>query len=554
MLEAIRIPRAETTTRTLSSALFRSYLVLVLLAAVLAGPSPQVWIALVLLVVQGLMLYWPLPPRIDLPLTLAAILLAPLGLATLVGPFFAAALILPGLPLLDVQLQDLAALQNPPPFRGGRRSSPTLNSLAIMVLAVGLLGLMAGSATILIVAAILLLGLVTRLGYILVAAGSMPLEAESVGLRVLAGEEKHARFHLQNETPFSLRVALSSPIPWFSLLRQDIDIAAGAAEDVEVTATPPLAGPMQPAIQALLLDPWGFLRCGIDIYPLKLHVIPRARYAAWLARRYLEQTGRQQPVSADALVRIRGVEYLKHRQYQPGDRLKDLDWRQTAKFREPIVKEYSEPQGGGTVILINLVAGDAEEVDWLGYHLVTSALTAAQEGIPSALAAYNQQETVLATGPLHPRETLKHALHVSGAIALVSREERLLVPPDLLRLRRSVRSLRGNGSDGTGRALGEMLQREIEALEDLARGHPLTSALRRGLRRSQPPATITVISRWNHDTEALAVTLPRLRDQGYRILDLRVGRSSYRIQAPSSKIEPEVISRRELGSGVRKRC
>jgi uncharacterized protein (DUF58 family) len=155
---------------------------------------------------------------------------------------------------------------------------------------------------------------------------------------------------------------------------------------------------------------------------------------------------------------IRGVEYLRHRQYQPGDRLKDLDWRHTAKFREPIVKEYSEPQAGGTIILMNLIAGDAEEADWLGYHLVTSALTIAQQDMPSVLAAYDHQEAVLVTGPLHPREILKHALRVSDEIALVNREERLLAPPNLLRLRRSVRSLHENGLGGPGSVLGEMLQ------------------------------------------------------------------------------------------------
>jgi hypothetical protein len=220
------------------------------------------------------------------------------------------------------------------------------------------------------------------------------------------------------------------------------------------------------------------------------------------------------------LNRNRGVEYWGHRRYQPGDRLKDLDWRHTARFQEPIVKEFSEPQGGGAVILINLAAGDAEEADWLGYHLVTSALTTAREGMPSALTAYNHQETVLVTGTLPPQETLKHALRISGEIALVSREERLLAPPNLLHLRRSVRNLGGNGSGGGGSALGEMLQREIEALEDLAHAHPLTSALRRGLTGSPPPVTITVISRWNHDAEALAVTLPRLQGQGYRVLEI----------------------------------
>jgi uncharacterized protein (DUF58 family) len=521
MLRAIlRMPRGQATGRTVISTLFRSYLVLVLLSAVLTGTLLQTWIALVLLVLQGLMLYRPLPPRIDLPLTLATMLLAPLSLASLVSPFFAAALVLPGLPLLDTRLQDLAALQNLPPFQQGRRSGPTLRSLAAMVLAVGFLGVIAGSVTTLLVAAALFLGLVARLGYIFVATRDVPVKAESVGLRVLAGEEGHARFHLQNQAPFSLRIALSSPSPWLKLPRKETDIVAGAAEDIEVTVTPTLAGPVQPVIQALLLDPWGFLFWGIDIYPLRLHVIPRSRYAAWLARRYLEQTGRQQPVNADGLNRIRGVEYLKHRQYQPGDRLKDLDWRHIAKFREPIVKEYSEPRGGGIVILMNLVAGNAEEADWLGYHLITSALTAAREGLPSALTAYNHREAVLVTGSLHPRETLKHALRVSGEIALVRREERLLAPPNLLRLRRSVQNLRGNGSGGPRGTLGEVLQREIEALEDLARGHPLTSTLLSGLRGSPPPATITVISRWNHDAEALAVTLPRLQGQGYRVLEI----------------------------------
>jgi uncharacterized protein (DUF58 family) len=512
MLDAIR--------GTLGSVLFRSYLVLVLLAAVLTGTAPQLWIALVLLVLQGLMLYWHLPPRIDLPLTLATILLAPLSLATLIGPFFAAALVMPSLLLLDVRIQDLAALQNVPPFQQGRWSSPTLNYLALTALAVGFLGLIVGSVPILLVAAALLLGLVARLGYILIATRDLPLKVGSTGLRVLAGEEGHARFRLQNEAPFSLRIVLSSPTPWFKLSRQEMDLGAGMAEDVEATVIPPLAGPAQPVVQALLLDPWGLLFWGIDIYPLRLHVIPRARYAAWLARRYLEQTGRQQPVTANTLNRNRGVEYLRHRRYQPGDRLKDLDWRRTARFREPIVKEFSEPQGGGTVILINLAAGDADEVDWLGYHLVTSALTAAREGMPSALAAYNHQETVLVTGPLPPRETLKHALRVSGEIALVRPEERVLAPPNLLHLRRSVRNLGGNGSGKAGSALGEILQREMETLEDLAHAHPLTSALRRGLKGTPPPATITVISRWNHDAEALAVTLPRLQGQGYRLLEI----------------------------------
>ena len=166
------------------------------------------------------------------------------------------------------------------------------------------------------------------------------------------------------------------------------------------------------------------------------------------------------------------------------------------------------------------MASDAEEADWLGYHVVTSALTAARQSIPSALAAYDDQGAIVATGTLHPREALKHALRVSEQVALVDRQERLLAPPDLLQLRRAVRSLVGDRSNGSQSALGEVLRREIEALEDLAHGHPLTLTLRRVLIGSPPPAMITVVSHWNHDVEALAVVLPRLRGLGYRIIDL----------------------------------
>ena len=225
----------------------------------------------------------------------------------------------------------------------------TLNSLTVTLVAAGLLGFTAGNVTILSVSAVLLLSLLARLGHVLVVTRGMPVVADSVGLRVLVGEEGHAEFHLRNETPFPLRIFLSSLDPWLSLSANEMNIGARGVEAIGVTATPPLAGPGRPVIHATLLDPWGLLWKGVETFPLNLRVIPRARYAAWLARRYLEQTGRQQAAATvGQLNRIRGVEFERLRQYQPGDRLKDIDWRHITKSRVPVVKEYLDPQGSGT--------------------------------------------------------------------------------------------------------------------------------------------------------------------------------------------------------------
>ena len=60
---------------------------------------------------------------------------------------------------------------------------------------------------------------------------------------------------------------------------------------LNLSITSPLAGPSYPQLQVSVIDPWGFTQVNQAIEPVELHVISRARYAEWLALRYLEQTG-----------------------------------------------------------------------------------------------------------------------------------------------------------------------------------------------------------------------------------------------------------------------
>jgi uncharacterized protein (DUF58 family) len=505
----------------LNQSLARSYLVLVLLGAALAAPAPQAWIALALLALQALALFRAPSPQRDLPLTLATVALVPMNLAPLVGPIAAAAIPLPGLFLIEAGLRDLARSRGVPSFRSGRRSTSTLYSLTLLALALGFLGFASGSVATLLVAGALLLGVLALLVLILAATRGVPLSAEPATRRILVGKPGRAQFTLRNETAIAQWAALISPDVGVTVSPRNMEIGAAAAQDIVADVTPSLSGPAQPEIHVMLLDPWGLMGRGVVIHPLRIQAIPRARYAEWLARKYLEQPGSIRIFPAIGKMNLgRGVEFQRLREYQPGDRLKDVDWRRSGKFRELVTREYRDPQGGRTIILANLVAGDAEEADWVGYHLITSALTAAEEGITASLLVYNHREPLVVTGPQRPREILKQALRVSGDITLIAGQKRLLAPPKWSHLRQAAHRLGEAAGGSPESSLAQVLVREIQALEDLSQGHPLASALRRGLSENPPPATLTLVSRWNHDAEALSVELPRLKQLGYRVLDL----------------------------------
>lgn len=134
-------------------------------------------------------------------------------------------------------------------------------------------------------------------------------------------------------------------------------------------------------------------------------VIPRATYADYLARQYLSgsKTGRLPLVSSVGAVKSlyglrQHIEFYGNRMYQPGDSIKNIDWKHSVKYNELVSPEFFEVQGQPMIMLVNLVAGSVDESDKLAYNIIAAALSLAQDGIPTAIAAYDDQ----ASGPVHP--------------------------------------------------------------------------------------------------------------------------------------------------------
>lgn len=510
------------TMKKLTAGVFaRVYLLALLVFATLFSSVYQLGVALGLIGVLLYLFYKPVKAGLNVVLVVGLLVFAPLVFEALVG-VYGALLLVPALLLLDEGLRGFASSQGLA-FRGvGRSPSGALRALVVGLLLVFVVGVVVWNLA-------LLFGVVVLLCYVGVAVlftvwrvSGVSLREEGSWSRVVVGNAEAAKFRLMGRVRVPLLVSLRPVDAWVSVAPSDFLVTPKAETEVSVKFTAPLAGPSKLRINACYADMRGLVEVGQVLEPLDLHIIPRARYAAWLANKFLEQTSgggsAVMPVAAlGSRFSKRGVEFFGSRAYQVGDSLKDIDWKHSFKLGELVIKEFSGLQGQSGVIVANLTAKDADEADLLAYNLVMSALTLASEGLPSALAVYNETEVLAATPLMSSRETLKRVLELTGKIVVAEPKLRVLESTKPRLLKRSITQL-SQAKREDARRLAEVLELEAEALEASAESHPATLALNHAVKGLQGQAVITVISPGREDSDALSLALEKLKDRGFSVV------------------------------------
>ncbi len=488
------------------------------------SPLPRSLLPLVLLLAMLFTTIRPLPPRLNVAITVAVIFLTPLALAPLLErlillpptgvPIISVVFILPIIYLLDYNLrQNGHDIQMFTKGRTGRHSTHTLASLFTSALVIMLISPAVNNPVLLftgIIFALYLLGVLTG---ILLTIPRQPLATPTTRKRIIAGTTGSITLPITSRASVRLHCQLHPADPWVEVTPSGFVLNKGKT-GLDLSFTPPLAGQSCPQLQVSAIDPRGLIQMNQRLEPLQLHIIPRAKYAEWLARKYLEQTGTGVITAATLLPQVimipkRGIEYLDSRTYQPGDQLKDIDWKHTLKLSQLVVKEYTEAGEQAAIIAVNLSVTDAEAADKLAFNLITVALTLARESIPTALAAYNHQSTVLSTAITDPLEILRQALSLVREITPVEFADRHLEPSDIAKIRRSITQLKQAESEPAQRLLG-VLNFEYRAIEEAARNHPATITLSTATKQAPAPAMIFLVSQLNHDAEAIMVTAEKL--------------------------------------------
>lgn len=496
--------------------LIRLYVVLSLSAAAVLSPLTFSSIPLLLL---ALFLYFGFKaprPKVAFSLHLFLFLAMPLMFESIVGLESSPMVSLPLLGLLDYDLQRMASVHHFQDSRFKRQPNRLLLNLALVIGISLAISASLGKVNLLIVCALLAGYLLFLIARIFAATPPLPIEASKAQYRVIAGHEMSFTVSLLSRFKLAGWINLTSPYEWVKLRTYKLSLSQGSAE-LNVTLTPPLAGPSSICSTYFVLDRWGLIQQKFELELAELLVIPRARYAAWLARRYLETTrvGVITPMAstmgafrASAGCR-RGIEYYGTKLYEPGDSLRNIDWKHSMKLDELVVKEFDNTQASSAAILLNLTVGNQDEADQLVYAWLITSITLAQEGIPTMLAVYNHDDVLEVTELLDPRQLVLRSLALSWEIVTRDRPQRYLQPPDPVRLRADINRLKAVGLPSVAK-LTELLDIEFRALRDCASFNPATRALNRVLGKTGSCPTVLFISAGNHDEEALLMAKLRL--------------------------------------------
>jgi hypothetical protein len=506
--------------RTLTSNLVaRAYLGLMLFIATLFAPLPFSLITLVLLILQGYFMFKHVSAGWSLIVVFCALVFIPLALDFSAG-VFSAFLITPALFVLDKNLRDFASAQFSKEFSVKGRSTFVLRSLGSALLLVFLLSAALLNVTLMLSIAFLSIYVVVILVYVSRKVPQVLVE-ESKGLsRIIVGETEKAVIRVKGKAELPLFVSLKPAFSWVKVAPVQFVLAPKEEVKADLVLTPPLAGPSKVVLEAFFVDPWGLSHRTQVLETLDLHIIPRAKFAQWLARRYLEQTApgsasavALSPVRAVRAVR-QGVEFYGSRAYVPGDRMKDVDWKHTFKLQELVVKEFVGAHGQPAIVIVNLEARSLEEADKLAFNLVMTALTLAVEAVPTSLAAYTRSEVLSTSSAENPREVLKRVLKLTCSIRLVEGAERVLESVEIGLLKRSMRRLESGAKNSSVKRLSELLHFEYQAIEKSAKQHPVSQALLKIVKNTPSPAVVTIVSSVVNEN-AFAYTVERLKEKGY---------------------------------------
>ena len=503
----------------------KTYVAIVLIIAAVLSPLNLSFVPLLLVVWYLYLWRWPIKTMVTLLNEYFIFFAIALLFASPIGNFFPLVIALPVLLLTHYSLEEAAESATPRDTRYTRRPTSLCLTLLLIAIAVLFVSLVLGSLSLLLACAAVIIYFGILGTVVFRRLPLKPVKETKIQQRMVAGTEDHLYIKLTTKTKLGGLLFLESPYEWLKVSPNVLSLKQNRLE-LKASLSPALSGPSVVKLKGLATDRWGLAQVKFEMEPISLYVIPRARYATWLIQKYLAETNQGASILTGiegAMKPIyglrRGMEYYGSQLYQPGDSLKNIDWKHSLKYNELITKEFNEPYGGSAIILINLAVGNAEEADNLTYKIIVTAISLAHENIPAALAVYDHESVRLTTNLLRPRQLLLRSLQIAQEMVTFINPVKYLSSPDVARLKANINRIRFAESKAS-EVLAQLLQVEYNNLSNKAKLNPATRALSEVLNKVEKRSNLVVISQRNHDAEAIAFNTFSFARSGNAIIDV----------------------------------
>jgi len=252
------------------------------------------------------------------------------------------------------------------------------------------------------------------------------LEAGRLSLKMVAGQIEDVKVKARSRSKFRLHV--KPPFDWCTVTPYEIQ------GDMMLTFKfhPELAGeyvsdglPINISSKHVLAETGGEYP-----FPIEVKVYPKVLPAVAAAIELIVKAGSKgvgdQPVEA----RGKGLEYAGTREYLPGDSLRRVDHKATAKRGVLMMKEFYAEAGLMAHLIYDVRATGPRSRDELASTFLNTALGFARSGAPFGLTIHDGEETLLHLQPSNPTTALEAALkHVLNSIEVEPEDLDVLLEP-----------------------------------------------------------------------------------------------------------------------------
>ena len=283
--------------------------------------------------------------------------------------------------------------------------------------------------------------------------GSFSFEPSGFEGRMLRGRSREFKSVIQAQRPVAFDLA---SVGW---LRAPVVSFSPGSWPFDFTLASELSGTYATgSLPADASSRYGLFSSRVNVpFDVNLRVYPRLIAAALAALEYLTRVGAGTEGEVEKNVLGPGLEYAESREYLPGDNLRRVDWKATARSSSLMIKHfYSE--GGGAVHVIYFVETPGHIThDELATQLLDLVVSSAVRVTPISVTAY-ERGTRLTTFEGKGWEVVINTLNLVMAESKITYDD-LYSMLDISSLSRERRELiaagRGRFAELLGRAGGK---------------------------------------------------------------------------------------------------